>query len=263
MRERNLVDYHCHLDLYPDFDEVLQECVEQRISVLAVTTTPAAWTRNNELSRGADSVRVALGFHPQVIAERLDELKLFERYLSDTSFVGEVGLDANPRFYNSFRSQVQVFERIVSLCATAGRKVLSIHSVRATAKVLQIVSEHTADHRIAVVLHWFSGSKAEAKRAVNVGCYFSINDQMLRSPTGRAIAKCVPMDRILTETDGPFTKIDKRPSRPADIEITLGNLAKARGIDIEAVRQTVAANARRLDDYAGASPDGAGANKEV
>jgi TatD DNase family protein len=263
MPDPSLVDYHCHLDLYSDPDEVFRECIEKKISVLAVTTTPAAWTRNIELSRGTPSVRVALGFHPQVIAERVGEFSLFEQYLCDAAFVGEVGLDASPRFYSSFQLQVETFERIVGLCAAAGRKVLSIHSVRATAKVLHIVSEHTVQKRIAVVLHWFSGNKAEAKRALALGCYFSINHQMLRSPAGRGIAVSLPIDRILTETDGPFTRIDERPARPTDVEITLRHLADLRGINIDDVRQSVAANAQCLDEYARSLPSGIASEQQA
>src|ERR1700730_6462540 len=164
MSEPSLVDYHCHLDLYSDYHRVLQECINRNIEVLAVTTTPAAWPRNNELRRGAPSVRLALGFHPQLIAERIDDFGLFERYLSESAFVGEVGLDASPRFYKSFDLQLEIFERIAGLCSAAGRKVLSVHSVRATSKVLQLVSDAVREKQIIVVVPWLSGGDAVATR---------------------------------------------------------------------------------------------------
>jgi TatD DNase family protein len=262
MPETALVDYHCHLDLYSDHNQVLQECVERNIHVLAVTTTPAAWPRNHELSAKAPHARLALGFHPQLITERMGEFALFERYLCETAFVGEVGLDASPRFYSSFKPQLDTFGRIVSLCAAARRKVLSVHSVRATAKVLEVISEAVQTRRIAVVLHWFSGSNAEAKRAIALGCYFSINAKMLQSPTGRAIAASLPINRILTETDGPFTATNERPSRPIDVEATLKCLASIRRIDVENISGCVAGNARRLDEFARGLVDSAASEKE-
>lgn len=96
------VDFHCHLDLYPDHAQLIAECDRERVATLAVTTTPKAWTRNREMVSGADHVRVALGLHPQLVAEREAEIGLFESLLPDARYVGEVGLDASPRFYRSF-----------------------------------------------------------------------------------------------------------------------------------------------------------------
>ncbi|WP_256349764.1 TatD family hydrolase, partial [Pseudomonas gingeri] len=81
-------------------------------------------------------VRVALGLHPQLVAEREGELALFERLLEGTRYVGEIGLDAGPRFYSSFEAQERVFSRILSACSEQGGKILTVHSVRTAAKVL-------------------------------------------------------------------------------------------------------------------------------
>src|SRR5947208_1260031 len=94
-----LVDLHCHLDLYPNYGEMFSECAQKRIEVLAVTTTPRAWEKNRELASDRASIRVGLGLHPQLIADGHDELALFERLLAASRYVGEVGLDAGPRFF--------------------------------------------------------------------------------------------------------------------------------------------------------------------
>ena len=128
-------------------------------------------------------VRVALGLHPQLVAERAAELSLFETYLPEARYVGEIGLDAGPRFYRSLEQQEQVFERVLRACAEQGGKILTVHSVRTVAKVLRAIEEHLPPNRGCVVLHWFTGSRAEARRAAQLGCYFSINGEMLRSPS--------------------------------------------------------------------------------
>jgi TatD DNase family protein len=245
-----LVDYHCHLDLYPRCEELFEECTKKNISVVAVTTTPKAWPRNKQLAELSSSIRVALGLHPQVAEERAAEMGLFERYLAETCFVGEVGLDAGPRFYRSFAVQLTIFEQILKLCSAAGRKILSVHSVRAASHVLRLIGEHVNNNRIVVVLHWFTGSKTEAKRAVELGCYFSVNQRMLSSPSGCALVSSLPSERILTETDGPFIEIDGRPVRPSDLEITLKDLAKVRGTSSESVRLLIATNARAVEQHA-------------
>ena len=92
------VDFHCHLDLYPDHASLVAESDRERVATLAVTTTPKAWRRNREVAAGSDYVRVALGLHPQLVAERASELLLFEKFLPETRYVGEIGLEAGPRF---------------------------------------------------------------------------------------------------------------------------------------------------------------------
>lgn len=81
------VDFHCHLDLYPDHRELINECDLQRVATLAVTTTPKAWSRNREFAANSKLVRVALGLHPQLVADRAIEYPLFEKYLPEARYV--------------------------------------------------------------------------------------------------------------------------------------------------------------------------------
>lgn len=97
------------------------------------------------------------------------------------------------------------------MCAARGGKILSIHSVRTASRVLDHIDECLPRDRGKVVLHWFSGTAAEARRAVQAGCYFSVNHAMLGKPRGREIVAQLPLDRILTETDGPFIDVDGVP----------------------------------------------------
>ena len=93
----SLVDFHCHLDLYQDFEAVILECEEVGVHTLTVTTTPKAWPRNFELTSKTHCVRAALGLHPQLVADRVNELKIWETYLPHTRYVGEVGLDGGTK----------------------------------------------------------------------------------------------------------------------------------------------------------------------
>lgn len=240
------VDFHCHLDLYKDHAALIAECDRERVATLAVTTTPKAWPRNRELAAHSAHVRVALGLHPQLVAERESELPLLERYLPDARYVGEVGLDAGPRFYRSFPAQERVFERVLRACAEHGDKVLTVHSVRAVAKVLGHIERALPPDRGRIVLHWFTGTQAEARRAVTLGCYFSINAEMLRSPKHRQLVASLPADRILTETDGPFVEIDKRPVRPREVAAAVEQLAALRSAPVDMMARAILANLRVL-----------------
>jgi TatD DNase family protein len=235
------VDFHCHLDLYPDFESAVAEAEKAGVYTLAVTTTPKAWPRNYEITRLARHIHAGLGLHPQLVAERHTEIALWESYLPQTRYVGEVGLDAGPRFYRSLDLQKQVFERILNQCAKAGDKILSVHSMRAATPVLDLVEICLPPAHRHVVLHWFTGSKAEARRAAELGCYFSINAAMMSNEKARHLITTLPLERLLTETDGPFTQISGRLARPADVATTvqtLGNLTHLTPDDVATRIQT-------------------------
>lgn len=242
------VDFHCHLDLYPDFEAAIAQAEAARVYTLTVTTTPKAWPRNHELTRGTRYVRAALGIHPQLVAERAGELALWERHLPETRYVGEVGLDAGPRFYKSLDAQKQVFRAVLERCAAAGGKILTVHSVRSVPAVLEMIESHLPQDRGIVVLHWFTGTKAEARRAVTSGCYFSVNTAMLHSERGRELVAELPTDRILTETDGPFTSIDGQLAEPAMVGATVRAIASVRKQSHDSMAHAIQTNLQVLID---------------
>lgn len=237
-----LVDFHCHLDLYPDLAAAIEACDDRRTATLAVTTTPRAFAHNQQLARKSTFVRVALGFHPQLVGERENELDLFRQLLPETRYVGEVGLDAGPRFYRSFEAQVRVFKTVLQLCAAAGDKVLTVHSVRASKQVLDLIETTLPPTRGKVVLHWFTGSLADVRRGLDMGCFFSVNEAMLRSPRGCRLLAEIPDDRILTETDGPFVERDGKSIGPGDVRQVLEVVATLRGLDPKKVQAQVVKN---------------------
>lgn len=241
-----LVDFHCHLDLYPDHQAAVMEAEEAGIFTLAVTTTPRAWPRNHELAQRTKHIRAALGLHPQLVTERASEIELWDSYLPETRYVGEVGLDSGPRFYKSLDLQKQIFQHVLQRCAEAGDKVITVHSVRAVKAVLDLVESYLPANRGKIVLHWFTGSKAEAQRALELGCYFSINAAMLENQRHATIAALIPIDKLLTETDGPFTKTGERRSVPADVTVVVEALGKLHGVSKSTMSATIRSNLRNL-----------------
>jgi len=242
----HLVDFHCHLDLYANFTDILCECERLGIFTLAVTTTPKAWPRNYELTRKTRNIRAALGFHPQLVNERAHEFLEWQRYLPEARFVGEVGLDASPRFYKSFEIQKRVFEAILINCADSGGKILSVHSVRAVTAVLDLIEAHLLPARSKIVLHWFSGSRSEAQRAIDLGCYFSVNIEMLKSDKGRNLVYLLPKNRLLTETDGPFVRKNNEPVKPFDVAEVVEGLALLHELPSETMSGVIIENLYRL-----------------
>lgn len=239
-----MIDFHCHLDLYPDAEAVAEELERRRVGVLSVTTTPAAWAGTTRLAKGRPLIRTALGFHPELAGSRHRELDLFDRLLPETRFVGEVGLDGSPQHLATWEAQTRVFDHVLSTSELAGGKVLSVHSRRAASQVLDCLDRHPGLDK--VILHWFSGTKTELRRAVERGCWFSVGPAMLAGARGRSVASEIAPDRLLVETDGPFAQKDGCPLRPWDVTDAIGGLADLWGTTRQRAAQVVRANEAAL-----------------
>ena len=87
-------------------------------------------------------------------------------------------------------------------------------------------------HPRAGVWH-FTGlqATAEAGRAVDLGCGFSVNAEMLVNDKRTAVTRTLPLGRLLTETDGPFTRTGDHPSMPNDVRVAVEGLACMHGME--------------------------------
>lgn len=201
-----LYDMHCHLDLMPKMKEIILESVNTNFGMMAVTTTPKAYMQEVDFCKKAPNIKVAVGLHPQLIEDRYNELSIVLDKAQKAKYIGEIGLDFNSEYLSSKEKQIEVFNAITRECSKIGRKVLSIHSVKAAAAVIDILSLHRTTENNNCILHWFTGNESELKRAIDLGCYFSINSKMLSTSGGKRVIQYAPEDRILVETDAPFIK---------------------------------------------------------
>jgi TatD DNase family protein len=239
-----MIDFHCHLDLYPDPREVIRQCAEQRMYVLSVTTTPSAWEQTSALVAAAPRIRVALGLHPELARARKAELELFDRFLPACRYVGEIGLDGGPEHRASWQDQLHVFDHILAACQSAGGRVMTIHSRRAADQVLARLSAFP--NAGVPVLHWYSGGVRTLAKAIELGCWFSVGPAMLAGERGRTLVARMPQDRVLTETDGPFAIVNSRNALPWDVDqaiTALADLWKSNRDDVAAILDD---NLRRL-----------------
>jgi TatD DNase family protein len=222
-----MIDLHCHLDLYPNPKAIVERCSVENHFVLSVTTTPSAYKGTAALSTNHSKISTALGLHPQLAGERHKELTLFDELLPSVHWVGEIGLDGGPEYRATWDTQLAVFNHILRSCEVAGGRLLSIHSRHAAAAVIDGLSNYPAAG--VAILHWFSGTPKQLVEAIDAGCWFSIGLPMLRSRKGREIVASLPRERVLTETDGPFTQNEDGPLHPWDIGRTLSELSSVWG----------------------------------
>ena len=238
-----LFDTHIHLDLYPDPAALVRQADQVQTYVVAVTNTPSVFEATQRLTEASKFVRPAIGLHPELAVERQLELPLFERLLSRTRYVGEVGLDFVTSDTLERTIQQAVFRRILDLCQASGDKILTIHSCRAEKEVVQAIGPSFAGRAI---LHWFSGPLNVARQAINNGLYFSINPAMVRSKKFSELLAVVPRERILLETDGPFVQLGTRPAQPADTIVVVQALAARWHLTNEQVGQLLFDNFRQV-----------------
>lgn len=239
-----MIDFHCHVDLYPNPHEIARECHERKLRVLSVTTTPSAWDGTSAL--GGGTMITALGLHPQLAHERKGELPLFDRILLGSAYVGEVGLDGAPEFKTHWQDQVDVFRHVLDACNEVGGRVMSIHSRRASTPVLDLLEQYPGSG--TPILHWFTGTVGELNRAISLGCWFSVGPAMLRSKKGRELTSRMPKERVLTESDGPFAQLSGRPILPWEVKDALNTLSELWGIDENVVEKEIMGNLERLMD---------------
>jgi TatD DNase family protein len=239
-----LIDFHCHLDLYPDPCKVAQEAARRGVYVLSVTTTPSAFLGTKALAPEGSRIRTALGLHPELAAAREHELSLFEELLPQTDYVGEVGLDGSRPHKLSLERQGSILTAILNLCARAGGKTLSLHSRGATKLILDVLEQEPLAGR--VVLHWFTGTEREVLRAAEMGCWFSVGFPMLQSEAGRNRVKKMPIDRILPETDGPFGAKGEKPLFPWEANEVIAPLQETLNIPTIEIETLIDSNFRRF-----------------
>lgn len=239
-----MIDFHCHLDLFPRPSAVVSEVEAARIYLLSVTTTPKAFAKTARLPTKGSRIRTALGLHPQLVHERHQEVELFCRLISETRYAGEVGLDGGNEFARHLDLQKEVFNKLLRSCSDAGGKILSIHSRHASGEVLEALKQHPGCG--TPILHWFTGPIRDAERAVEIGAWFSVGLPMLRSKRAGVLLAKIPRERILTETDAPFasTKGDSYPGEA--LSSAFAELAKHWKCELDDVKQQLLGNLRRV-----------------
>ena len=203
-----------------------------------------AWEGTQALVGDTPQVQVAAGLHPELVATRHKEVERLCSLLSETEYVGEIGLDGSRPHDASLAVQCQVFDEILSACESSGGRVMSIHSRRAVPLVLDYLETH--NNSGLPVMHWFSGTQTELKRAIDIGCWFSAGPAMVRGAKGRRLVSAMPINRVLTETDGPLAHRGREPLNPWDVEEVERVLAELWNLSPAAVQQQLAQNLHEL-----------------
>lgn len=195
-------DTHMHFDLYQNRDDVLTYLEKNRCYTIAITNLPDLFEKYRLCYGQYKYVKFALGFHPELVYKYKNQIDKFRSNIRYTRYIGEIGADFTTEDYRERKIQLEILSEIVSTCNQYKDKILSIHTRKAEKQVLETLRNCKSQ----VIFHWYSGTIKALEEALERGYFFSINHQMIRSNSGKKIITNIPLERILIESDAPFTK---------------------------------------------------------
>lgn len=251
-----LVDHHCHLD-FPQFADDLDGIVARAGAagvglMVTISTRVRRFDQVRAVAERFDNVFCSVGTHPHNAHEELDitvaDLVALTRHPKVVS-VGEAGLDYHYQ-HSTPAAQAEGFRNHIAAARETGLP-LEIHTREADADTIAILQDEHAKGAFPAILHCFTGGRELAMRAVDMGLYVSFSGvvSFKKSEDLRAIAREVPLDRILVETDAPYLAPEPyrgRTNEPAYVAHTAAALAKARGIAPEEFAAATTENFFRL-----------------
>ena len=251
-----LVDSHCHLD-FPDFAAELDAVVARARAagvgrIVTISTRVRKHAQVLAIAERFPEVFCSVGTHPHNAHEELDvDAKTLVALAKHSKIVaiGEAGLDYH--YDNSPRdAQEKSFRRHIA-AARETKLPLVIHSRDCDADMARILEEETGKGAFPAVLHCFTGGRDLAFKAMDLGLHISFTGILTfkRSEELRTIAKDLPGERILVETDAPYlAPLPYRGKRnePSYIVETAKVLAATRRLSVEEIAAQTTENFFRL-----------------
>lgn len=220
------IDLHAHIES----DIAASDLSE--LGSLIFAATRSLDEAEQALSRSDPWAIWGVGCHPGLVGvQNAFNPMRFAELILKTAYVSEVGLDGKSRL--PLQAQQTTFDSILRTLQASPR-ITSIHSYAAAETVLNCL---TARPIRGAVLHWWLGTGDQTRRAVELGCFFSVNAAMLKHPD---LLRLLPLDRVFAETDHPFgDRSGGRGRQPGNVGNVEDAIARLHGLDEERVRRVM------------------------
>ena len=216
-----LIDTHFHLDHYKNYKELATQINALQQYTICVTNSPGVFHSCKNLISENKYLKFAIGFHPQEKALTNRDLDDFMRLIDRTNYVGEIGIDLSSRSYRNEAAQIASFEQIVKTC-TIKNKLMTVHIRRAEEQALRIITKYSPSK---CIIHWFTGTSDQLQQFIDAGCYFSVNANMISAKTNHKYLS-IPVDRLLVESDGPYTRVNGKRYIPTLLQEAYSQIAQ-------------------------------------
>jgi len=254
-----IIDSHCHLDILPedkfgDAEQVIKTAKEHDVTaMMCIAINPNKWDDVLDLANKHDNVYAAMGIHPcetkNVVVS--DEQLLAVLDNPKVLAVGEVGLDY---FHYDIEKedmtwQQERFRQMIRI-AKQVNKPLVIHTRNSTEDCLRILKEEGAE-KVGGIMHCFVESLAVAEQAMALGFYISFSGIVTfkNAKEIKEVAKTIPLDKILVETDAPYlapVPYRGKQNQPAYTKYVVEEIANLRGISYEEAAKQTTVNFKKL-----------------
>jgi len=250
-----LTDTHCHLD-FKDFEsdreDVINRSREQGLGfIINVGSSLEGTIKSVEIAERHDLIYAAIGIHPHYADEVRDvDVDTFKKYFGSKKVVavGEIGLDYYKRT-SSKENQKNLFIRLLEEAKDKHFPVI-IHNRDAHEDTLSILKD-VMGNSVKGVMHCFSGNEIFLKRCLDLGLFvsFTCNLTFKNADKLREVARLVPMDRLLIETDAPFLApqvFRGKRNEPGYVRYLAEELSRIKNLSFEEVADTTTGNAEKL-----------------
>lgn len=249
-----LVDTHTHINYIEEKspEEIVQNACKNGVKKLVV---PAACAKDFDevikLCNNFENVYGYLGIHPEELNDWSDEIyekiKNIVKENKKIVGIGEIGLD----YYwdkSNIEKQKEIFIKQIKLANDLNLPI-NVHSREAFQDSLQILKENNKCSN--VIMHCFSGSVEFAKECIKEGMYIALGGVVTfkNAIKAKEVAKIVPIDRLLLETDSPYmapTPFRGKINQPAYLKFVAEEIAKLKQISFDEVVENTTNNAKRI-----------------
>ncbi len=254
----DLIDSHAHID-FPQFvddrDAMLERARAAGVTtLLAIGTGPGPEKLDSAFpfAEQHDWIYATVGIHPhegkKVTSQHLDELSQLAKHPKVIAW-GEIGLDY---FYDHSPRETQhkIFREQMELAAQAKLPII-IHCRDAWTDCLNMLEEHWKPTGMGGILHCFSSTLADARRGMDMGFLISFagNSTYPKAQNLRDVAKALPLEKILIETDSPYLAPQSyrgKRNEPAYVAEVARTLASVRNLSPDEIAAATSDNFRRL-----------------
>ena len=243
-----LIDAHVHLDKYGELlDQALREIDEQRIFTVATAMDVPSYLELREIAARSELVLPTFGIHPRRAVDYAGRLAELDRYIDMSPAIGEIGLDLHwVKDTSTYPAQRKVLEYFIA-AAGAQNKFVNLHTKAGEKEILDLLVKYNVRRAI---IHWYSGPMDVLEEMIAFGCYLTIGVEVLYSDYIKTIAKAVPDQLLLTETDNPgalkWLKKNDEIGMPRAINKVVSALAMLRNVAPAEIEKIVQANFARL-----------------
>ncbi len=243
-----LIDSHCHLDFFDDLSPIVEKSVKSGVTTMvSCSTNLDSIKKHIQMQKEFKEVRVCLGLHPADILRMGEQqikegLLLVEKNVSKCTAIGEIGIDFKYASTPAQRAlQEDVFRKQIQIAIKNDLSIV-VHGRFAEERAMEILVQEGAKK---VLMHWFTNFSKSVEIACNNGFFVSCGPIILSSKQALLVAKSMPLDNLVLETDAPVSFMGKQ-SDPSWIPRVLEKLATETGLQSAELAQKTTSNALKL-----------------